>query len=543
MTKKIFSTILLLFVIFMSDAQQRFSASLEEATVYLRGAELKHTTSAALKSGSYDVYIDGISPNIELNSLKVKANGVLISAVEFSNDFMTPKEESQKIQKLKDSLEFYRSQLTDVQNDLAVQRQLLKILTDATNSNMNQKEHTVSVADITANMELYKSKAASIQKLIDQDNNKIDKLNATIGRLSKQVAQDETKNRQKTGLLRIAVSVPEKVNTKFTVTYFTSNAAWTPCYDINIPSMANTITLQAKAQVRQTTGLDWNNVKLTLSNAVPNRSSEAPVLSTWFLSFNNFRRPGLAVKNNVTFAKTTAANAEAAFEEDVAYDAAPATLEPIMMDDYVDVDEQEIHVNYNISVPYNVPGNGKSQLVDLKSYQIKSDFHYYSVPKAAEETYLMAVLSDYQQYNLLPGYATVSYNNTFVGKTYIQPNSAEKEFRLTLATEPRIAVKREKHSEFCSTKSVGNNTTVTQSYMITVKNNQTKAVTVKLKDQYPISSDKDIEVKVVDINPAPNINNSDTGIITWDAELKAGETKTFVITYSVKYPKDKQLSL
>ncbi len=519
------------------NAQQRFSAYIDNATVYLRGAELTHSTTALLKSGSYDVYIDGISPNIEINSLKVSANGVLISAVEFSNDYMTPKEESNKVKKLKDSLEIYHQQLLDFTNDLAIQKQLLKILTDATNSNMNQKEHSVSITEITSNLELYKSKAASIQKLIDYDNKNITKTKAVIARLTSQIEQDEIKNRQKTGLLRLAISVPEKVTTKFKVTYFTSNASWTPCYDINIPSIADKINLQAKAQVKQTTGLDWNNVKLTLSNAVPNRSSEAPILSTWFLSFNNHLRPTMYARNNAVM-KTSEAVADVAFDEMSVSSAAPIT-----MDEYVNVDEQEVHVNFNISIPYNVPGNGKQQLVDLKTYQIKSNFYYYSVPKIAEETYLIAVLSDYSQYNLLPGYATVSYNNTFVGKTFIQPNSAEKEFRLTLTNDPRIAVKREKMLDYCSTKSIGNSTTKTQSYKITVKNNQNKEIELTLKDQYPISSDKDIDVKIIEINPDVKVNNSETGIVTWETKLAAGETKTFVISYSVKYPKEKNLYL
>ena len=33
--------------------------------------------------------------------------------------------------------------------------------------------------------------------------------------------------------------------------------------------------------------------------------------------------------------------------------------------------------------------------------------------------------------------------------------------------------------------------------------------------------------------------NKETGILTWDVKLNAGETKKFKISYKVKYPKDK----
>ena len=213
------------------------------------------------------------------------------------------------------------------------------------------------------------------------------------------------------------------------------------------------------------------------------------------------------------------------------------------MDDYVDVDMQEVAVNYNISVPYDIPGNGKEQLIDLKSYDIKADYKYYSAPKLSDETYLIADLSDYEQYNLLPGYATVTFENTFVGRTFLRPNVTEEHISLTLTTDPRISVKREKMSNYCSTKHMGNTTTVTQAYQITVKNNQTKSVKLTLKEQYPISNNKDIEVKLGDVTPAATYNKEDIGVLTWDVELKAGETRTFTVSYSVKYPKDRNVNL
>ena len=114
------------------QAQKQISAKLTDATVYLRGAALTHTASATLKSGSQEVIIDGLSPDIEINSLKVKANGVLISATEFSQDYLTPREQAAHIKKLQDSLDLYQEQLKDVQNELAVHIQLLKLVTDGT---------------------------------------------------------------------------------------------------------------------------------------------------------------------------------------------------------------------------------------------------------------------------------------------------------------------------------------------------------------------------------------------------------------------------
>ena len=542
--KKIFVfTFALLAICANLHAQKEFTAKIEKATVYLQGAALTHTATASLKSGSYDVLINGLSPNIEVNSLKVTANGVLISASEFSKDYITPKEESARIKKLQDSLELYKRLLDEANDELDVHTHLLQMLTDGTLNNMQQKEGTVSVADINANMELYKSKAGALQHSINQDNQKVTKLKETVRRLQCQVDQDMTKDKQRTGVLRLSVSVPQTINTEFTITYFTNLASWAPCYDINIASMDKPVVMKAKARVAQVTGLDWNNVKLTLSNATPNRTKEAPVFKSWYLNFYT-PRPN-AKLSTPTMSRSNYISYEGVASTDgyVSSVRGERSTAPLLMDDYVEVDMQEVHVNYNIAVPYDIPGNGKEQLIDLKSYNIKAEYKYYAVPKLSDETYLVATLSDYEQYNLLPGYATVTFDNTFVGKTMLRPNATEKNISLTLTTDPRISVKREKRGDYCSTKHAGSTTTVTQSFIITVKNNQTKTAKLTLKDQYPISSNKDIEVKVEEVKPAATYNKTETGVLTWDMELQAGETRSFVVTYSVKYPKDRRVDL
>ena len=52
------------------------------------------------------------------------ANGVLISAAEFSNDFIIPREENARIKKMNDTLETYRRQLQEAKNDLAMNGEL-----------------------------------------------------------------------------------------------------------------------------------------------------------------------------------------------------------------------------------------------------------------------------------------------------------------------------------------------------------------------------------------------------------------------------------
>jgi len=532
--------------LFTLHAQKQVSAKLDSVTVFLRGATLYHSANATLKSGSQEIVIDGLSPDIALNSLKVQANGVLISAMEFEKDYITPKEETAKIKKLSDSLDFYQKQLQEARDELTVHQHLLKMLTDGTLNNMEKKDGTVTVAEINANMELYTSKAKTLQSSINQDNKKIEKLVETVNRLKMQINQDKQDSDVETGVVYLSISVPNSVTTVFNISYYTEDAGWQPHYDINIPGLDKPITMQAKAEVQQETGLDWNNVRLTLSNARPNRTNTVPVFRTWFLRFaRNYSADMSDARSNRASNYVSSSNVSAALSSCEGVTATDGTNKKVVstrMEDYISIDEQDVHVNYKIAVPYNIPGNGNEQLVDLVNYNLEAEYNYYCAPKLSNETYLIATLSGLEKYNLLSGYATVTFNNTFVGETYLNPNSTQDKVTLTLATDPRVTVKRELQRDYSNTKHVGSTTTETRSYLITVRNNQNRSAKLTLKEQYPISNDKDIEVKLVEVKPTASYNKEDIGVLTWELDLNAGETRSFVVTYSVKYPKDRTIA-
>jgi hypothetical protein len=52
-----------------------------------------------------------------------------------------------------------------------------------------------------------------------------------------------------------------------------------------------------------------------------------------------------------------------------------------------------------------------------------------------------------------------------------------------------------------------------------------------------LSTDKEVEIELKESDGAKI--NIETGILTWELNLKPNETKKIRISYKVKYPKDK----
>lgn len=211
------------------------------------------------------------------------------------------------------------------------------------------------------------------------------------------------------------------------------------------------------------------------------------------------------------------------------------------LDDYVSVTDNELNVNFDIDLPYDVPTNGKEQTATLKEYSVGAFYKYYSVPRLDKDAYLLAEVADWEKLNLLPGDANIIFEGTYVGKSFIDPASTADTLNLTLGRDKRVVVKKEKRMDYSSVKFLGSNKLQKITYEITVKNNKKDAVNLLLKDQYPLSTNKEIEVELLDAGGA--MINTEIGVLTWKVELAPGESKKLRFAYSVKYPKDKLLNL
>lgn len=571
--------------------QKAYNAILNNVTVFFQGAELTHTLTVNLKKGGNEIKIEGLSPVIDKNSLKIKATkGVLVSSSEFSTDFLSNSKKNPEVKKLQDSIDLCSAQLSQLDTEININTELKVLLQKGIDKNISGSEKGLGLDDLMRNMEYYRTKSADIEKILAEKNKKKTEITQTIQRLNDQLAQESLKNNKTSGILKLELTSPALAPSEITISYYTPSAAWVPYYDINIESTDKPINIAGKAKIRQTTGLDWDKVKLTLSTAMPSNGKIAPLFSTWFLenvipqrwgtkklgrsnmiasqmaysyaddmqaprivrdsNEKNYESEGNSVTQQfLVNGEPVDADYVASLDQNMIKDTQQLDngmvniITKSSMDDYITVSDNQINVTYNIEMPYTIPGNGKEQSLDLQNRQAVAEYKYYSAPKLDTETYLIADISDWQKLGLLTGKANITYDGTYIGETFIDANSTHKKLSLTLGTDKRVAVKREKMQDYSSTKFLGGDIKQVFTYNLTVKNNQNKPVNMVLKDQYPRSTQKNIEVELLKETTSWTANKEETGVISWEETLQPGETKIYKISYSVKYPKGSTLNL
>ncbi|HWJ89459.1 MAG TPA: DUF4139 domain-containing protein [Flavisolibacter sp.] len=574
-------------------------SNLKSVTVYRSGAELVHNSVAQLGQGSQELVVEGISNTIDVNSIQVNCPAaVTIMGVEFTKNFLPVAESSTRIKLLKDSAGHIQEDIDAIDVQIQITQEVMEVL--RANRDIKGTQAGLTVAELMKLVAYYKEKSAELQNELVNEKQKKNKLVERLTRIRNQITEEESRNTITAGELHLQLSVAMAGKYEITLSYLTPNAWWTPYYDIRVDDIRSPLKLIYKAKVAQTTGLDWKKVHLTLSTSQPSQWGSAPVMQTWFLSYinpvvrmerqmrkDNFAAPqalegrvaGVSVENEAAikirgygsldkaaqpvFLVNGAIMSEADVnkidpssiqsikilkdaEATALYGAQAANGAVIItlkqgLDDYVSVTENQLNISYDIDLPYDVPTTGKEQTATLKEQSVPSLYKYYSVPRLDKDAYLLADIAEWEQLNLLPGEANIILDGTYVGKSFIDPASTSDTLNLTLGRDKRVVVKREKLADFSSVKFLGNSKVQKLTYEITVRNNKKDSVTISLKDQFPLSTNKDIEVELLD-NGGAQVNG-ETGVLAWQLRLAAGAVKKMRFTYSVKYPKDKMLNL
>ncbi len=580
---------------FAVNEPQKIPSDLKSVTVYRTGAELSHKATGQLIQGNNELIIEGISNFIDINSIQINCpSAVTIMGVEFSNNYLVSPDISGRVKMLKDSAEKIQKDADKLNVQITTILDLLEVL--KANRDIKGQQTGLSVAELIKLMDYYKSKSSELQNDLAAQREKFKKMNEQLARINSQVKEEENKNTKTIGQLTLQLSVAIAGKYDFELTYITPNAYWTPYYDIRVDDIKSPLKVIYKSKIVQTTGIDWKKVKLSLSTSVPSQWGNAPVLRSWFLSYVNpvaamerdlrsmnriqsfgdkkessivnqsvsIRGYGTLKDNAVPlyvvngaimsaddYAKINPssvksietlkdASATAIYGSRAANGVVMVTLKD-GLEDYVSMTDNELNVTFDIDLPYDVPANGKEQTATLKEYVIGANYKFYSVPRLDKDAYLLAEVADWEKLNLLPGDANIIFEGTYVGKSFIDPNSTFDTLNLTLGRDKRVVVKKEKLVDFSSVKFLGNNKQQKLTYELTVKNNKKDSIKILLKDQYPLSTTKEIEVELIDAGGAAV--NTDIGVLTWKLELAPGENRKIRFAYNVKYPKDKVLNL
>lgn len=206
-----------------------------------------------------------------------------------------------------------------------------------------------------------------------------------------------------------------------------------------------------------------------------------------------------------------------------------------------EINYQPTTVTYDIKNPFTVMSDGKIYTAEIINYEIPATYEYLSVPKIDPSAYLTAKITDWQELNLSSGEMNLYFEDAYLGKSLLDLNNATDTLSVSLGKDKGIYVERKKLKEFTSKKFLSNAKREARAFETIVKNNKPYEIEIKILDQLPISTNKEIVIENEEYNGGKL--EEKTKIITWDLKLDSKESKNLQTKYIVKYPKGKYIHL
>lgn len=518
------------------------SAKVKAATVYFNAAELQQTTTVNLPVGTSEIVIKNVADYLNENTIQIGApSSVTVLSVQFTQNYISEyeiDESNPAIKKVRDSITLVQKEIKKIQIETYSHQQTIGLLDN--NQTVAGANSGLSVIELIKLVDYYKAKRTELDNAIVSLQEKEANWNKKLKALNDKLVintQKEDKTSKGKLVLQVMNEIAGTVN--LDINYITNSATWNPFYDLRVDSVKDPINMMYKAQVSQNTGIDWKKVKLTLSSGNPNQNNQAPILSSWFLRYQEIYsvgngNAGISVTNMIQSRKEIS---QAFKYRDTAANYGFEEFDDNSISNYTSINENQLNISFDIDIPYDILSNGKAHSVALKEIKLPATYKYYAAPRVDKEAFLLAEINDYSKYNLLPGEANIIFEGLYVGKTTINPNQTADTLNLSMGRDKKINIKREKVVDKSGTKFLSSYKEQTFTYDLTVRNNKKEEIFMLLKDQYPLSTDKEVTVELLEDGKAKA--NTETGILTWELKLAPNETKKIRISYKVKYPKDK----
>ena len=220
-----------------------------------------------------------------------------------------------------------------------------------------------------------------------------------------------------------------------------------------------------------------------------------------------------------------------------------AVEEELNESEVIAVNQQQAQFGYEFDIKQllTLPDGGKTTTTEIARHQLPASYEYRGIPKIDKESFLVADATDWQKLNLMEGEANVYFDNSFVGKSILDPNVSSDTLHFSMGRDQSIRVQRIKVSESSTRRFFGSNQEQTMKWRITVKNNRQESVNITVFDQAPISRNTSIEVSMEELSDGQF--DKQTGIIKWPLQLQPGEQRDLILQYKVKYPKNRRLNI
>jgi len=515
-------------------------SAISAVTVFPDRASVTREADLTLVPGIHSIVFSGLPATLIPNSVRVSGKGtaqVKVLGVDISTQFLESSllPEINRLQKEIDNVQLEIDKIKDKVDVLESQEKFLKSIEASTSSQASQEillgkpdvqswEKVISF--LSAKLQDVKQSKLECKKVLTEQAAKLDALKKKLESIK---PQKPLEGKRVTVLLESSRSGDFKLNLFYTVI----NARWSPLYTLRAIPDSSEIELALQASIQQISGEDWEDVDALLSTSSPALATNPPALNPWILDIYA-PRPMLEKKAKGVEDRVMGGVVGGVMGGVVGEVEAPTEAEMAS----AGIVETGLHLNFEIKRKVQIPSDGAPHKVPIDSQKMNVKLNYICVPKLKEAAFLRGKLKNTLSYPLLSGKADIFILQDYVGSAALPFVAAEEEAEMFFGEDSQVRVKYEQvKREKTAPGFLSKTEKLRLVYKVTIQNLRKYQVEAEILDQLPVSQNSKIEVKEVNISPAPT-KKDEKGILSWVITLAPQEKREILIDFTIEYPKD-----
>lgn len=541
--------------------------TIDSVRLYLDGAEVFRSENLVLQPGRNHFVFTGLSSKLYPKSIQLTSGSemVRILSVTSKTNFLDKRIESSRIQTLKDSLEIVRFKIEEITDDLDAYREEKDLLQQ--NKSFKGDDHTLTIQELKDAADFYRTRTRKINEAISKRSRELVKQNRRLFDL-KLMLTELNAGQTPTAEVQLVIEAERAMRTDLLLRYVVADAGWSAVYDLESGKLAEPIKLRYRARAYNNTGVDWNDVRLTVTTLDPLESAVQPQLAVWNL--NDYSASDINSIANLSYDNSlNNSQLQGNFYDQVqqtkANEQAQRTMywQKVLGSDYnAEVDYEtalyrkvrerelnrrtvsrsqvvvpEFNIDFPIEGKATIPSELKPYFLDIDEHELDVTYKYYAVPKLDKDAFLIAQIVGWEELDLVNGPVNIYNGRRFIGQSEIDIRTLSDTLSVSMGREKDVTVTRVKVQGKSRPVVLGANRKASVAFNISVANHSGQPIQIEVYDQIPISTDREVFITADELSGG--ILEEKTGEVRWDLSIPAGQTQSMEFGFSIKYPKDK----
>jgi uncharacterized protein (TIGR02231 family) len=325
------------------------------------------------------------------------------------------------------------------------------------------------------------------------------------------------------------------------LSYRVPSAGWQPQYRARLDTASNALSIERLAQIAQTSGEDWVDVKLKLSTVPPRQTVMVAPIEPWTLAMAAQRYEEMAERSARSRVMPAPMMAPAPVADLAKVQATGSSIAPPVRFD-PSVFEGEFGAEYDLPQRVTLRADGAMSTVALGRITAEPRLLARVQPRTAESAYLIAELPR-PQGSWPSGPVQLFRDNALIGETALQFGT-ETTWTLPFGVDERLRVRVEPDKrDGANSGFIGSRREVVVTRQWQVENLRGRPVTLQVLEAAPVPEHEDIRVQSQFTPPVTKAGWRDQpGIQMWELPLAPNQTQRFQAVYKISVPKDAAVS-